>query len=300
MIDFKLQQCFTEFLKQYDRELTKAEVRAMVSTFNEIVKYTLPNTPNTVPSDKRLSKNPNLNYNKAAATKVIPEMKDNLKKLRSRIKHDIIGDGKLNSGIPTAFAVSNGKIAKDTLKGKVYASYVVRRKSKAKKNQKYKMPPNITSSSSELLNHILKTTKMRKSKSVGFRTKTKGTSIIWIESANVAKDAANQLMRSAGSLLYGWKALESKVMSMRDSNGATILDKILKDTNETNRGMGRVSTNADRVIMVAENPNVSRYDEPYQQRVVEDNIRKNFAKHLEREIGYINTDRIRKGIKEKL
>lgn len=288
-----------EFMRLYSIELRKAEVRAMVSTFNEIVKYTLPNTPKTMPTTKHLNKNPDFNYNKAAATKVVPEMKENLKRLRARIKHDIIGDGKVGSGIPEARATRKGKIDPDTLRGKVYASYVVRKKSRSKKIKDV-IPENYTSNAATLIKHIEKTTHLRKVKDVAFRTRSKGTSIIFIESKSVATSAANELVKGAGVLLTGWRNLEKKVMQNRDSNGATILDKILKNTKKAPHGMGSIQQTNDKVIMKATNPNVSQYDRGYQQRVVDDNISKNFAKHLEREINYINTSKLRKQIKEKV
>lgn len=298
MLDVKIKSSLKEFMQLYIKELRKAETRAMVSTFNEIVKYTLPNTPKTVPTTKHLNKNPDFNYNKASASKVIPEMKENLKRLRARIKRDIIGDGKLKSGIPQARATHNGNIDPDTLEGKVYASFVVRKKDR-RKNVKQVMPTNYTNDVKTLIKHIQKTTHMRKGKEVAYRTRAKGTSIIFIESANVAKDAANELVKGAGVLLTGWRNLEKKVMANREAKGATILDKILKDTKKAPQGMGSIQQVNDNVVMKATNPNVSKYDQRYQQRIVDDNIKLNLGKHLEREISFINTSKLRKQVREK-
>lgn len=299
MLQVKIESDLEEFIREWSKELIKAEVRAMVSTFNEVVKYTLPNTPNTVPTSKHLKKDPTFNYNRAAASKVVPEMKENLKKLRSRIIHDIVGDGKVGSGIPRGIPVKSGKIKKGTLEGNVYAGYVVRKKPRAKKGVVDVLPENYTNSSTTLLKHILDTTYMRKAKNVAYRVKAKSGKILWIDSANTAKAAATELSLNAGVLLMGWRNLEKKIMSRREADSKTILDKVLAKTRTAPQGSGSIRLDEEKVIMKGTNPNVSKYDQGYQQRVVNENIVKNLSKHLEREISYINTSKIRKTIKNK-
>ena len=299
MLDVKIQSSISEFVEEWSKECVKAEVRAMVSTFNEIVKYTLPNTPKTVPTTKHKEKNPTFDYNKMAASKVVPEMKENLKKLRSRIVSDIIGDGKIGSGIPRAFVTNKGTIIPDTLEGKVYAGYVVRKKPKAKKGKIDVLPENYTNSAATLLNHVLESTFMRKGKNVAYRVKSRSSKVLVIDSANTAKTVAKELSLNAGVLLMGWRNLEKKIMMRRESNGVTILDKILGKTRQAPMGSGTIIQEMEKVIMKGTNPNVSKYDQGYQQRVVNENIVKNLSKHLEREISFINTNKIRKRIKEK-
>ena len=97
----------------------------------------------------------------------------------------------------------------------------------------------------------------------------------------------------------GWRNLEKKIMSRREADSKTILDKVLAKTRTAPQGAGSINVSDEKVIMKGTNPNVSKYDQGYQQRVVNENIVKNLSKHLEREISYINTSKIRKTIKNK-
>lgn len=65
-----------KFIKLYDEELVKASQSAIKATANEVLKYTLPNTPNNVD-------------NKLSASKSKGAMKKNIKKLteKNKIEH---------------------------------------------------------------------------------------------------------------------------------------------------------------------------------------------------------------------
>ncbi len=279
---------FDSLYRIYNKGFRDAQAKAVTATINEIFKYTLPNSPTTG----------DMNFNKKSPSKSKTEMKQNLEALRQRIKKDILcahtetkenGKDKLVKNIPSAIpANENGIIARNTKKGNIKQGYVILRKSKKRKQI---IPRNFTSSPDALIKHIEKSTNLYKKKGkVAFRLKRKGSSVIWIDSAKTAEAAAEKMSRDAGALLSGWRALQSKILRIKGQElgvSNDILSDVLKKTNPNkSKGTGSITQTDDKLNVKAENPNVEKPVQNYQNKVVNDNIGKNLKKHLEREVEY--------------
>lgn len=287
---------FDALYKRYNKGFKEAQAKAITATINEVFKYTLPNSPTTGDS----------NYNKKSASKVKSQMKRNLEALRKRIKKDILcfseKGGENKKSIPSAFSANEkGIIARNTKKGKIKQGYVILRKDKSKKKKQI-IPFNYTSDRDTLIKHIEKSTNLYKKKGkVAFRLKRKGSKIIWIDSAKTAEAAAEKMSRDAGALLSGWRALQSKILMIKGQElgvSNDILSDILQKTNQNKpKGTGSITQTEDKINVKAENPNVEKPVQNYQNKVVNDNIGKNLKKHLEREITFY-LDSVKKEMKK--
>lgn len=264
-----------KFLKLYDEELVKASQMAIKATANEILKYTLPNTPNNVDNSLSASKS------KAA-------MKKNIKNLQARIRKNITGK-KIPSGIPT----KNGIIIRGSCNAPTHLPYIVKRKGKSKKYQV--QPPLYTSSPQELVKHLEANTIINANKTAD-RKRKKGAKFIWVESTQVVKEAANILALRAGNLLSGWQTLLNRVAALRGDESNLLKQVLPANATVSNKGSGSLITNADKSSIRASNDEVEPQTQGYQQRVVDSNIKKNFRKHLKNYIERINSNKIKKAV----
>jgi hypothetical protein len=88
---------------------------AIKATANEVLKYTLPNTPTNV-------------NNKLSASKSKTQIKKNITNLQKRIINNIVG-----KKIPSAIPTKTGAIIKGTCNAPTHLPYVVKKKGRSKK-----------------------------------------------------------------------------------------------------------------------------------------------------------------------
>lgn len=264
-----------KFLKLYDEELIKASQMAIKATANEVLKYTLPNTPSNVD-------------NKQSASKSLGAMKTNLKKLRQRIVNNITG-----KKIPSAIPAKTGAIIKGTTTAPTHLPYVVKRKGKSKKYQV--QPPLYTSSPDELVKYI-EDNSIIDAKKTADRKRKKGAKFMWVDSPKTVRAAAAILAKRAGNLLSGWQTLLNKVAALRGEDN-NLLNKVLPaDATVSSKGSGSLITTSDKSSIRATNNAVAPATQGYQQRVVDSNIKTNFRKHLRNYIERINTRKIKQQV----
>lgn len=264
-----------KFLKLYDEELIKASQMAIKATANEVLKYTLPNTPTNVD-------------NKASASKSVGMMKNNLKKLRKRIINNVVG-----KKIPSAIPTKNGRIIEGTCTAPTHLPYVVKRKGKSKK---YQVQPLLYTSSPEQLVKYLEENTTIDARKTADRRRKMTAKFMWVDSPQTVRAAATILSKRAGNLLSGWQTLLDRVASLKgeDSN---LLSKVLPaDATVSNKGSGSVITTPDKSSIRATNNAVAPATQGYQQRVVDSNIKHNFRKHLRNYIERINTRKIKQQV----
>lgn len=265
-----------KFLQLYDEELIKASQMAIKATANEVIKYTLPSTPNNVD-------------NKASASKSIGKIKQNITNLRRRIVNNIIGK-KIPSGIPT----KNGYIVRGSSTAPTHLPYIVKKKGKSKKYQI--QPPLFTSNPQELVKYIEQNT-IIDAKKTADRKRKKGSKFMWVDSPKTVREAANILGKRAGNLLSGWHILLNRIQTIKgeDSN---LLNKVIpKDATVSYKGSGTLITTPDKVSIRATNNEIEAATQGYQQRVVDKNIKVNFKKHLKNYIERINTKKIKESVR---
>lgn len=265
-----------KFLKLYDQELIKASQMAIKATANEVLKYTLPSTPNNVD-------------NKASASKSVGGIKKNISNLRKRIVANIIG-----KKIPSAIPTKNGIIVRGSCTAPTHLPYVVKRKGKSKKFQA--QPPLYTSNPEELVKHIEQNS-IIDAKRTADRKRKKGSKFMWVDSPKTVRAAATILSKRAGNLLSGWQTLLDRVAALKgeDSN---LLSKVLpSDATVGSKGSGSLIVTSDKSSIRATNNAVEPATQGYQQRVVDKNIKVNFRKHLRNYIEHINTKKIKEQVK---
>lgn len=265
-----------KFIKLYDEELVKASQSAIKATANEVLKYTLPNTPNNVD-------------NKLSASKSKGAMKKNIKNLQKRIRQNITG-----KKIPSAIPAKTGAIIKGTCTAPTHLPYVVKRKGKSKKYQV--QPPLFTSNPSELVKYLEDNTVIDAKKTANRRRK-KGSRFIWVDSPQTVRAAAEILAKRAGNLLSGWQTLLNRVAALKGDESNLLRQIMPADATVSSKGSGSLITTPDKSSIRASNNAVEPATQGYQQRVVDQNIKKNFRKHLQNFIERINTSKIKQQVK---
>lgn len=262
-------QNVTQFLQLYDKELVKASQAAIKATANEVIKYTLPNTPKNVD-------------NKKSASKSTKEIKQNIANLQKRIKANITG-----KKIPQALPTKTGIIIKGTCTAPTHLPYVVKRKNK--KNQI--IPTLYTSSPQELVKHLEENTVINSDKTASRRSK-KGARFMWVDSTKTVNAAASILAKRAGNLLSGWNALLNRINAMK-GDSTSLLSSVLPATATVGKkGSSSVTATTSKSTVKASNDEVEAATQGYQQRVVDKGIQYNFNKHLKNYISRINTKKI--------
>lgn len=264
-----------KFIKLYNEELIKASQMAIKATANEVIKYTLPNTPKNV-------------NNKLSASKSKPQMKQNLTNLRQRIKNNILG-----KKIPSAIPTKNGIIVRGSCTAPTHLPYVVKKKGKSKKYQQ--QPPLFTSSPSELVKYIEQNTVID-AKRTADRKRKKNAKFMWVDSPKTVREAATILSKRAGNLLSGWQTLLNRVAALRGDESNLLGQIMPKNATVSNKGSGSLITTPDKCSIRATNNAVEDATQGYQQRVVDKNIKSNFRKHLKNYIERINSNKIKKQV----
>ena len=265
-----------KFLKLYDQELIKASQMAIKATANEVLKYTLPNTPKNVD-------------NKLSASKSVGAMKQNISNLRKRIVNNIVG-----KKIPSAIPTKNGIIVRGSCTAPTHLPYVVKRKGKSKKFQV--QPPLFTSSPEELVKHIEQNSIIDAHKTAD-RKRKKNSKFMWVDSPKTVRAAATILSKRAGNLLSGWQTLLNRVAALKGEDSSMISKVIPKDATISGKGSGSLIVTSDKSSIRATNNAVEPATQGYQQRVVDKNIKVNFRKHLRNYIEHINTKKIKEQVK---
>lgn len=265
-----------KFIKLYDEELVKASQSAIKATANEVIKYTLPNTPKNVD-------------NKLSASKSKPQMKQNLTNLRQRIKNNILG-----KKIPYAIPTKNGIIVRGSCNAPTHLPYVVKKKGKSKKYQQ--QPPLFTSSPSELVKHLEENTVID-AKRTADRKRKKNAKFMWVDSSKTVRQAATILSKRAGNLLSGWQTLLNRVAALKGDESNLLRQIMPANATVSSKGSGSLITTPDKSSIRASNNAVEPATQGYQQRVVDQNIKKNFRKHLQNFIERINTSKIKQQVK---
>lgn len=265
-----------KFLKLYDEELTKAAQMAIKATANELVKYTLPSTPNNV-------------NNELSASKSVGQIKKNIKNLQQRIRKNITG-----KKIPTAIPTKHGIIVRGSANAPTHLPYVVKRKGKSKKYQV--QPPLYTSSPQELVKHIEQNSVINAQKTAN-RKRKKGASFMWVDSSQTVRAAADILAKRAGNLLSGWHTLMMRVAALKGDESNLVKKVLPQDATVSYDGSASLITTPDKSSIRATNNAVEQPVQGYQQRVVDANIKENFRKHLKNYIERINTSKIKRTVK---
>lgn len=278
MFEVTIESALDTFTRLYKAELVKAAKQAVKATANDAIKVTLPNTLNNVDKKKPASKQKGT-YSK------------NIKKLKDRIKGDIIGNGVEGQGIPSAIPSHDGQPIPSSIKGIAYMPYFLVAKPKGSKRRfkVQKTKAKVANSVQDLLAHLKRNTHL-KSKRVTSRVRNKNASIIWITKASVAKQAAGELMKRAGNILSGWASLANKAAG-EDGN---ILAGLLGNQNVDRKGSATIKTTAGETSILAYNDSVPEYKASYQQSVVDSTLPKSFQYHLQNAIDRINVNTIRK------
>lgn len=265
-----------KFIKLYDEELVKASQSAIKATANEVLKYTLPNTPNNVD-------------NKLSASKSKGAMKKNIKNLQKRIRQNITG-----KKIPSAIPAKTGAIIKGTCTAPTHLPYVVKRKGKSKKYQV--QPPLFTSNPDELVKYI-EDNSIIDAKKTADRKRKKGAKFMWVDSPQTVRAAAEILAKRAGNLLSGWQTLLNRVAALKGDESNLLRQIMPANATVSSKGSGSLITTPDKSSIRASNNAVEPATQGYQQRVVDQNIKKNFRKHLQNFIERINTSKIKQQVK---
>lgn len=141
--------------------------------------------------------------------------KSAINKLKARIKGDIMGDGKVGSGIASATVGGDGDAMID-MKGGGYMPFVVQsktKKGKGKKKKKYKEPLTpryLVSNAQLLLNHIYNNTRKKGSGKPMVRFIKKGANYCWTTLTTI-QSVVSLLQKRAGNFLSGWEKLAAAV-----------------------------------------------------------------------------------------
>lgn len=265
-----------KFIRLYNQELINASQMAIKATANEVLKYTLPNTPTNV-------------NNKLSASKSKTQLKKNIRNLQQRIINNIVG-----KQIPQAIPTKNGIIVRGSCTAPTHLPYVVKKKGRSKK---YKVdPPLYTSSPQELVKHLEQNTVIEAKKTADRKRKSKAR-FMWVDSPKTVKAAAEILSKRAGNLLSGWQTLLDRVAALKGDESHLLGQIMPKDATVSNKGSGSLITTPDRCSIRAVNRSVDSATQGYQQRVVDKNIKTNFKKHLKNYIEHINSSKIKKAAK---
>lgn len=316
MINIKVQNDASYLIKRYKKGFRFVRAKALQACVNEVIKYTLPSNQHSKGTAKQQANG--FDYNKQSASKIGGTIKRNIKHLQARIQRDILGDGK---NLPTAYPTpKTGKIIKGTLTGSITSGAFVivkprtknktkivngKKKTKQRKNaKKYTLPKNYTDNAKTLIEHIKKNTYLKGGNKTAKRLIRRGTKLMWVKNAKVAKDAALNFIYMGGFLLSGWTAAQNAVGRLKvEAMGSRVnmLKDILQSVKlrRTNAGLATVHEDEDETGIAAINPNVAKAVSGYQQRMINSVIESNLKKHVENEIHYL-TKKIAAEIKQRI
>lgn len=209
--------------------------------------------------------------------------KQPINKLKARIKGDIMGDGKLGSGIATAIVGGDGDAMID-MQGGGYMPFVVQRtknstrgRKKKKNNKQTILPRYLVSSANMLLNHIYNNTRKKGSNKPMSRFIKSGAKYVWT-TVDTIKQVVELLQKRAGNFLSGWKQLASKV-------GNKKLNTILAGGQHDNSGYGDLSITENKVTLNAGNESVPPYKQGY-ANMVESHIERWTRESVKNELTY--------------
>lgn len=273
-VNTHLKESLKEFERAFAQTLENASKQALKATANDVIKVTLPNNLKNVNTSKPASKQKGV-------------FKANVKRLKDRIKENIMGSGiEGEDGMATAVPSADGNPLKDTIKGKSYYGIflVAKQNGKNRRIKVNKTKLKIANSAQALVQFIKQNSKIMRKK-VAYRQRT-SKEIIWITKPSVLKQAAEIISKKAGSLLSGWSSLAKKT----ESNLLTILN----GQDVTNNGTAKISTKEGKVVFQAVNNESHAAINSYQQRMVNSNIPRTFKYHMENALKNINWNKIRK------
>ena len=316
MINIKVQNDASYLIKRYKKGFRFVRAKALQACVNEVIKYTLPSNQHSKGTAKQMANG--FDYNKKSASKISGAIKRNIKHLQARIKRDILGDG---TNLPTAYpSPKTGKIIKGTLEGSITSGAFVivkprtknktklvngKKRTKQRKNaKKYALPKNYTDNPKTLIEHIRKNTYLKGGSKTAKRLIRKGTKLMWVKNAKVAKDAALNFIFMGGYLLSGWTAAQNAVGRLKvEAMGSRVnmLRDILQNVKlrRVNAGLATVRENENETGIAAINPNIAKAVLGYQRRVINKVLESNLKKHVENEIKYL-TKKIAAEIKERI
>lgn len=223
MINIKVKNDASYLIKRYKKGFRFVRAKALQACVNEVIKYTLPSNQHSKGTAKQMANG--FDYNKQSASKIGGTIKRNIKALQNRIKRDILGDG---NNLPMAYPTpKTGKIIKGTLEGQITSGAFVilkprtknktkvvngKKRTKQRKNaKKYALPNNYTDNAKTLIEHIKKNTYLKGGNKTAKRLIRRGTKLMWVKNAKVAKDAALNFIYMGGYLLSGWTAAQNAV-----------------------------------------------------------------------------------------
>lgn len=206
--------------------------------------------------------------------------KSAINKLKARIKGDIMGDGKLGSGIRVATVGGDGD-AMINMEGGGYMPFVVQRKEKKKKKSKkirrIEEPRYLVSSAQLLLNHIKNNTIRKGSGKPMVRFIKQGARYVWTTPETV-KNVVSLLQARAGNFLSGWTRLA-------DAVGNKKFGSIISDGNHDAAGDAELEITSDGVKLFAMNESVPKYKKNYAS-MVESHIPRWTKESINNEIKY--------------
>lgn len=224
-----------------------------------------------------------------------------INKLKARIKGDIMGDGKLGSGIRVADVGGDGD-AMINMEGGGYMPFVVQRKKKSsnknylkkkkKKSKKKKeiVPPRyLVMNANLLLNHIYNNTIRRGSGKPMVRFIKQGATYVWTTPETV-KNVVSMLQARAGNFLSGWQRLAEIV-------GNKKFGTILSGGNHDGEGDAELAITQKGVKLFAMNESVPKVKSGYAS-MVESHIPRWTQESINNELKYalasINKKKIEK------
>lgn len=202
-----------------------------------------------------------------------------LNKLKARIKGDIMGDGKVGSGIATA-TLGNDNEAMIDMKGGGYMPFVVQkpiRKNAKRKNVIQKSPRFLVTNSNLLLNHIYNNTTKRGSKKPMVRFIKKGASYCWT-TVQAIKGVVALLQARVGNFLSGWSELADQV-------GNKKLNSILGNGNHDGDGDAELKLTKNSVHLSATNNAVPPTKQGY-ANMVESHVERWANESIRNELKY--------------
>lgn len=187
--------------------------------------------------------------------------KSAINKLKARIKGDIMGDGKLGSGIATATVGGDGDAMID-IEGGGYMPFVVQKPVKGRKKKgkaTIRQPRFLVSNANLLLNHIYNNTRKKGSNKPMARFIKSGAKYVWT-TIDTIKNVVEMLQKRAGNFLSGFKALAVKV-------GNKKLDSVLSGGEHDNDGTAELTVTNNKITLDAENASVPPYKDKYASMV---------------------------------
>jgi hypothetical protein len=205
-----------------------------------------------------------------------------INKLKARIKGDIMGDGKVGSGIASATVGGDGDAMID-IKGGGYMPFVVQAKTKKgkgkkkKKNKEPLTPRFLVTNAQLLLNHIMNNTRKKGSNKPMVRFIKKGANYCWT-TLDTVNNVVKLLQARAGNFLSGWKNLASTV-------GNKKLASLLQGGNHDGEGDAELEIKKNSIHLSASNEAVPPTKQGYAS-MVESHIQRWANEAIRNELKY--------------